>query len=194
MSRSMSHLVAASLFLVCSLAGPLHISQRTSSVVRNCLQYLLGKNVKHFQASYQHNVNSHILLEGLFLMPLIKCSPVAHPPKWGSLLALLEVGSLFLHCPLAGLLHWVLPSLAVVEARPCLVYCFVKGGQTCSRFNRYPLFNFTKAQYCFAPFKSTFLAISCWKNILKSCPLDLTVFSGMGRKIFYAWFPNGTHV
>ena len=123
------------------------------------LTYLLGKNVRHLQASYYHNVNSEILLEGLFLISLIKCSPAAPPIKRGSMLALIEEGSLFLHCPLAGLLHWVLPSLAVVEARPCLVHCFVRCGQTCSRFNRDPLFNFMKAQYCFAPFKSTFLDI-----------------------------------
>ena len=75
------------------------------------------------------------------------------------MLALIEVGSLFLHFPLAGLLHWGLLFLAVAEVRPCLVYCFVNCGQTCSRFNRYPLFNFMQAQYYFAPFKSTFLAI-----------------------------------
>ena len=49
------------------------------------------------------------------------------------MLALIEEGSLFLHCSLAGLLHWVLLSLAVVKARPCLVHCFVRCGQTCSR-------------------------------------------------------------
>ena len=75
------------------------------------------------------------------------------------MLALIEVGSLFLHFPLAGLLHWGLLFLAVAEVRPCLVYCFVNCGQTCSRFNRYPLFNFMQAQYYFALFKSTFLAI-----------------------------------
>ena len=116
------------------------------------LTYLLGKNVRHLQASYYHNVNSEILLEGLFLISLIKCSPAAPPIKRGSMLALIEEGSLFLHCPLAGLLHWVLPSLAVVEARPCLVHCFVRCGQTCSRFNRDPLFKFYESTTLLCPF------------------------------------------
>ena len=65
----MSHLVAASLFLVCSLAGPFHISRQTSSVVRNCI----SSNKVRINVGPDRSrllvlaLPTAILLEGLFL-------------------------------------------------------------------------------------------------------------------------------